>query len=128
MVLIVPVIIIILLFAFSLGVSSAHSLTEKEVIEGPYLSTSKEVFSYISNNTDAGSEIIFFKSRAMRLYANRQSIMIVYPEELIRGDYLCIYRGDTKDKVQSRDIKKLILKEEIYLEFQNKDFKFFKIK
>ena len=65
------------------------------MIEGPYLSTSKEVFSYIFNNTDTDSVIIFFKSRAMKIYENRQSIMIVYPEELKRGDYLCIYRDDT---------------------------------
>jgi len=108
------------------GVSENLSHQRKEKT-GPYLSTSKELFSFISNNTRNDSIIIFFKPRVMRLYTNRQSIMIDQVNKLERGDYFCFYLHNPYNQIRKEDVVSLSENGKINLVYQNADFQLYRI-
>jgi hypothetical protein len=124
-----PVIFVILSFCWH-SIAFAHKNLLEQRIEpaGPYVSTSQDVFSFISHHTDPNSIIVFFKPRAMRLFTGRQSIMTGRVEELKRGDYLCMYlRDDAYDQLTYGDVTNLIEGGQVQLVYQNKDFQVFRI-
>ena len=92
------------------------------------METSKDMFTYISDNVESASTIIFFKPRLMKMMTGRKSIMINKPEEVTRGQYLCFYnKGDERDQVSINDIKNLMAKRYIELVFKNNDFKIYRV-
>jgi hypothetical protein len=124
-----PVIFVILSFCWH-SIAFAHKNLLEQRIEpaGPYVSTSQDVFSFISHHTDPNSIIVFFKPRAMRLFTGRQSIMTGKVEELKRGDYLCMYlRDDAYDQLTYGDIASLEQEGRVQPVYQNKDFRVFRI-
>jgi hypothetical protein len=126
---VLPVIFVVLSFCWH-SITLAHKNLLEQRIEpaGPYVSTSQDVFSFISHHTDPNSIIVFFKPRAMRLFTGRQSIMTGKVEELKRGDYLCMYlRGDTYDQLTYGDVTNLMEGGQVQLVYQNKDFQVFRI-
>lgn len=121
--------IVIIVFFLRISINNvsenlAHQRKEKT---GPYLSTSKELFSFISNNTRNDSIIMFFKPRVMRLYTNRQSILIDQVGKLGRGDYLCFYLRAPYHQIREDDVISLLENDKIRLVYQNVDFQLYRI-
>ncbi|MEW6333844.1 MAG: hypothetical protein AB1558_06215 [Thermodesulfobacteriota bacterium] len=124
-----PVIFVIVFF-FWHSVASAHRnlLDERTESTGPYVSTSQELFSFVSRHSDPHNVIVFFKPRAMRLFTGRRSIMTGNVAELERGDYLCIYlREDAYDQLTHRDVAHLLKEGRLQPVYQNSDFQVFRI-
>ncbi len=62
--------------------------------DGPYAPHSQEMFAFVRQEIEKEAVVVFFKPRVMRMLTDRQSIMVNRPEDLSRGDYLCIYMGE----------------------------------
>ena len=125
-----PVLVVLILF-FRFSVINASNNIENHRMEstGPYLSTSQDLFSFISNNTENDSIIIFRKPRVMSLFSNRRSVMIDQMDTLTIGDYLCIsISNDKSSQIENSDVVSLIENGRINLIYQNKDFQLFRIK
>lgn len=124
-----PIIAIISYFAYSTVQSVYINIKANRCIgDGPYMETSKDMFTYISDNVESASTIIFFKPRLMKMMTGRKSIMINKPEEVTRGQYLCFYnKDDERDQVSINDIKNLMAKRYIELVFKNNDFKIYRV-
>ncbi len=129
-VIVCPVIIIIIFFLrFSIMNASENLVNQRMESSGPYLSTTKDVFSFISNNTETNDIIVFRKPRVMRLFTNRQSIMINQVDNLTKGDYLCIsLHPNAYDQIGNNDVVSLHENGRIHLVYQNKDFQLYQIK
>ena len=63
-----------ILFAASM-IYSYQGKTRPE-IQGPYLSSSQEMFSYIRKNTEPTDVVAFFRPRVMSLFAQRKSLAL----------------------------------------------------
>ena len=125
------VVIILIFFLRSSIINSYENiLNQRKDRIGPYLSTSKKVFSYISKNTETDSIIVFRKPRVMRLYTDRQSIMVHQVNKLARGDYLCIslVPDASDDQIINDDVVSLRENGRIQLVYQNMDFELYQIK
>jgi len=129
-VIVCPVIIIIIFFLrFSIMNASENLVNQRMESSGPYLSTSKEVFSFISNNTETDDIIVFSKPRVMRLFTNRQSIRIERVDNLTQGDYLCIsLYPDATHQIENNDVVSLHENGRIHLVYQNMNFQLYQIK
>ena len=87
-----PVLVILLYFAaLSVGAAIRNSTGRTGDEPGPYTAASRELFSFIANNTDPHSVIVFFKPRALRLFTGRSSVLIARADRLGVGDYVCLY-------------------------------------
>ena len=120
-----PVIIIILAFAL-VSARSVHSNINNNRVTGvgPYTSTAEEMFSFIRENTNNQSTMIFFKPRVMRMMTGRRSILINTVEHLGRGDYLCFFSGGgTHDQVSIDAIDELLREGAARLVYESVDFK-----
>jgi 4-amino-4-deoxy-L-arabinose transferase-like glycosyltransferase len=62
------------------------------VEDGPFDRLSNDLFTYISNNTEPRSAIVFFKPRVMFLMTGRRSIALDRPALLAKGDYLVTHK------------------------------------
>lgn len=115
------------------GIQSARAAIDnytsgREVSSGPYAQTSREMFSFIKDNTEAGSTVVFFKPRAMRLLTGRRSLMINERSQLARADYLCIYlRPDAMNQVSHEDVGSLRKGNMIELVYSNADFAVYRL-
>jgi hypothetical protein len=125
-----PLIIICILFLRSSMMNSyGNVVNHRTENTGPFLSTSKEVFSFISNNTETDSIIVFYKPRVMRLFTNRRSIMINQIDKLTKGDYLCISLSQNAyHQIGNTDLASLYEKGRIHSVYENKDFRLYQIK
>jgi len=124
-----PVIFVIFYFCWH-SVASVHRnlLDGRMEPSGPYVTTSQELFSYISRHTDPHHIIVFFKPRAMRLFTGRQSIMTGKTAELKRADYLCLYlRDDAYDQLTQGDVAGLERSGRVLPVYQNRDFRVLRI-
>ena len=64
----------------------------------------------------------------MKLFTDRQSILIREANELNRGDYLCVYlRQHGASQVTSDDIARLLKEGQLSLVYQNVDFRVYRI-
>ena len=81
------------IFLFSSGTRAVSNLQKDRKINGPFDSFSDEVFRFIQNETPPDSVIIFFKPRAMRLFTDRDSIMVLECESLLKGDYFTQHKN-----------------------------------
>ena len=125
--------IVILIFFLKVSIKNGSENIANQRMEktGPYLSTSKELFSFISNNTETDSIIVFRKPRVLRMFTKRQSIMIKKNDmySLMKGDYLCISLDpDAYDQIGNREVALLGENGRIHLVYQNEDFQLYKIK
>jgi len=81
------------IFLFSSGTRAYLNLQNDRKINGPFDSFSDEVFRFIQNETPPDSVIIFFKPRAMRLFTDHDSIMVLECESLLKGDYFAQHKN-----------------------------------
>ncbi len=86
------------IFLFNSSVNAYANLQNDRAINGPFDSYSKEVYTYIKEETPSDSVIVFFKPRAMRLMTDRDSIMSMECERILRGDYLVLSRKVGKNQ------------------------------
>lgn len=59
-------------------------------INGPFDPVSREIYSYLKEETPADSVVVFFKPRAMRLMTDRDTLMINQCEGMLKGDYIVL--------------------------------------
>jgi hypothetical protein len=124
-----PVIAILILFFRYSMIQSYENLANLRIENtGPYGSTSKELFSFISKNTEIDSIIVFRKPRIMRLFTDRQSILIDQVNKLSRGDYLCISPFFDDHQIENKDVVSVLESGRIDLVYGNRDFQLYKIK
>lgn len=81
----------------STGIAYAN-LQNNRSINGPFDPYSKEVYRYIKDETSADNVIVFFKPRIMRLMTDRDSIMSMECERILKGDYLVLSRKVGKNQ------------------------------
>ena len=125
----IPVGLVLIFFIFRLVNTDDWNFNKTiEIKEGPFAQTSQEMFSYIENHTDQNSIIIFFKPRVMKLMTNRQSILIISAEQLMRANYLCVYlREDVRGQVPQDELEPLLLQGSLPMVYENDDFKLYRI-
>jgi len=92
------------IFLFNSGTRAYSNLNNNRKINGPFESYSDEVFRYIQSETSPDSVIVFFKPRAMRLFTDRDSIMILECENLLRGDYVVLHKNWEFSQILPKDI------------------------
>lgn len=74
----------------SLIAARANLLSGREESSGPFSPSASSMFSFIRSNTPADSIVVFFKPRAMRLLAGRQSFLSTNCSDLANGNYAVI--------------------------------------
>lgn len=125
-------VILIVIFFLRISINDAsNNLKQKRMVKtGPYVSTSKDLFKFISNNTENDSIIVFFKPRVMRLFTNRQSLVADQVDKVTRGDYLCLWNHSNHSKVYQitkNDVISLLKDDKIHLLYRNIDFQLYRI-
>ena len=84
--------VISLVFLFTSGTRAYTNLKDGRKINGPFDSFSSEMFNYIRTETSPESVIIFFKPRAMHLFTDHDSIMVLQCDHLTRGDFVALHK------------------------------------
>lgn len=120
-----------LLLVVSLGISAYSAYTNTaggRNINGPFDAYSNQLFSFIREETPAGSVIIFMRPRALRLFTDRDAFMTERCEDLVKGDYVAIHEkmagnGQIPPE-QVTSCNPLVTLEEV---FNNKRFTIYKI-
>jgi len=122
---ILPVVLVLLYFGKQ-SVSHAFDnlVRNRESVSGPFVETSRSMFSYIDNNIDTESTVVFFKPRAMRMMTGRRSLMIAKVDGLSHGDYLSFYRSDKiyPEQILPDEVKCLAEEGIIQEVYKNRDF------
>ena len=64
----------------------------------------------------------------MRLYTNRQSIIIDQVDKLMQANYVCLYlHNDAYHQIRKEDVVSLLEDDKICLVYQNMDFRLYRI-
>jgi hypothetical protein len=122
------VVIIVFFLRVSINDASKNYAQQGMGKSGPFVSASKDLFSYISKNTEKDSIIIFFKPRIMRLFAGRQSILIDQVDKVTLGDYLCLYlHKNDYHQIGKWEVLSLLEEDKIRLLYENTDFRLYRI-
>ncbi len=126
---IVPVFLLLTFFAGqSVGHAASNLSRSRAVSSGPFVETSRNLFSYVAHNTKPDAVIVFFKPRLMALMTGRRSVKLFSLSDLPRGDYLCLYRPDeVLDQVLPDEVKCMIGKETIEPVYSNPDFVMYRL-
>ena len=129
LVLVVPLVTIISFFLITSMPKILDNLSkEREITFGAYTETSKEMYSFIEENTEEDSTIIFFKPRVLRMITDRKSILINRTDQLSRGDYLCYcIREEPENQISESEIKMLVDNAAAQLLFENRKFRFYRL-
>lgn len=123
-----PVLIVLTYFAkISVGNAYANMIHHRETFSGPYTATAQDMFSFIRLNTEKESTIVFFKPRLMRMMTNRKSLMLRTKEELLYGDYLCLFAAQVRDQVSPDTMRELLRNEAVSLIYENNEFRVYKL-
>ncbi len=123
-----PVVAVILRFGSHAGSTVYRNINDGEVMDGPFAATSQELFSFIADHTESDSTIIFFKPRVMRLMTGRQSISVDAVEQILRGDYLCIYlRANAYNQLTESEVECLLAQGIIHSIYANSDFALYRL-
>jgi len=80
-------VVLIGMLIYNSGTRAYSNLQNNRKINGPFDSYSGDVFNFVKEETPPDSVIVFFKPRAMRLFTDRDSIMVLECENLLKGDY-----------------------------------------
>jgi hypothetical protein len=84
--------LIALSFLLRSGSQAITNLQFDRDINGPFDPFSKEVYKYIQEETSEDSVVVFFKPRVMKMMTDRDSIMSMECERILKGDYLVLSR------------------------------------
>ena len=93
-------------FLFSSGTHAYNNLKNDRKINGPFDSYSGDVFNFVKEEPPPDSVIVFFKPRAMRLFTNRDSIMVLECDNLLKGDYFVQHKKWEYSQILPDDIQK----------------------
>ena len=129
MVCLLPILLILSSF-WICSISGAYEnlIHNRETSSGPFTATSKSMFSFIEQNTESESIVVFFKPRVMRMMTGRRSLMIDKIEELSRGDYLCLYlKGGTYCQVSPDAIIDFSEQGAARLIYENSEFRLYRL-
>ena len=86
------------IFLFSSSINAYFNLQNGRAINGPFDAYSKQVYKYIKEETPPDSVIVFFKPRAMRLMTDRDALMSMECDRILKGDYLVLSRKVGKNQ------------------------------
>lgn len=78
------------IFVFQSGTLAWRNLRDGRTIEGPFDAPSSDLFRYVGTQTPPDSVVVFFKPRAMRLFASRDSVLVFNCQRLHLGDYVVV--------------------------------------
>ena len=106
------------IFLFSSGSRSYLNLKNNRKINGPFDSYSGDVFNFIKEKTPPDSVVVFFKPRAMRLFTDRDSLMVLECENLLKGDYFVQHKNWEYSQILPGDIQQCDLPLENIFESQ----------
>lgn len=118
------IMILVVFAATSVKIARANLAANRHEA-GPFDTESTEMFSFVKANTRPDSVIVFFKPRAMLLFTDRNSIMIDECTQLVRGDYVVLYKGGSADQIVPAGIGSCGLNTEPV--FENANFIAYKI-
>jgi hypothetical protein len=90
--------IIAIVFLFISSTNAYGNLQSGREVNGPFDPYSKEVYTYIQEETSADSVVVFFKPRVMKLMTGRDSIMSTDCEHMLNGDVLVLSRKVGKNQ------------------------------
>ena len=117
-----PIVLVLLYFGKQSVSDAINNLRQNRAsFSGPFVETSMSMFSYIKDNTEAGSTVVFFKPRAMRMMTGRRSLIVNKVSELWRGDYLSLYQPND-NQISPDDVRCLTEKGTIQPLYKNQDF------
>lgn len=121
-------ILVVLLFIQSSYAALIRTIDRKagKIVNGHSTIDSKELFDFISQNTEETDVIIFFKPRIMNLISDRKSIIITDPFLSSRGEYLVTNKLDDLSN-QVTDEYPRNQPEKFEIVFENNHFKVYKI-
>lgn len=71
----------------------AADIDHSRVMDGPEHPASREMFTFISEQTRPEDIIIFFKPRVLHLYTGRKSFNMDKPEGMWKGDYYVMHKN-----------------------------------
>ena len=121
-----PVVLVLLYFGKQSASDAFENLIRNRATDsGPFVDTSRSMFSYIEANTAAQSTIVFFKPRAMRMMTGRRSLMINKVADLWRGDYLSLHLrkdGASRSQILPDEVRCLTEKGALQAVYRNGDF------
>ncbi len=126
---------LIMLWVALSGIFLAISLTlgglltgVRPEINGPFDDVSRQMFTFIREQTPPNSLVIFFKPRAMRLFTDRDSIMLRECSRLGEGNYVVIHeKMADNDQVSPEQIENCNPSIRLQKVFNNKRFTVYKI-
>jgi hypothetical protein len=122
---ILPVLLVLLYFGkHSVSHAIDNLVRNRTSFSGPFVETSRSMFSYIEKNIETKSTVVFFKPRAMRMMTGRRSLMINKVGGLSDGDYLSFYQSDKVylDQILPDEVRCLAEKGIIQEVYRNRDF------
>ncbi len=119
--------LIIVVFLFNSSVTAYNNLKNNRAVNGPFDPYSQEVYRYIREETPAESIVIFFKPRLMRLMTNRDSIMSVECDRMLKGNYLVLRTKAEEDDPQIKPEDLHTCNFSLDLVFKNRRFFIYKI-
>lgn len=108
------------IFLFNSGTQAYANLKDGRKINGPFDPFSTEMYNYIKAETHPESVIIFFKPRAMRLFTDRDSIMVLECDRLSLGDYIVLHKTWEYSQILPDDIDECGLP--LKVTFENRRF------
>lgn len=109
-----------------LGVSSlsaAQNMAAGRDINGPFDQYSNQMYSYIREQTDPASVIVFMRPRALRLFTGRQAFMTEDCSDLSQGDYIVLHQKmESNGQVSPDEILSCSPASRLQETFRNKRF------
>jgi len=94
---------------------------------GPYTHNSQEMFTFIKEQTEDESIVIFWRPRMMSFMTGRKSFQSHFKES-ISGDYFCYYlKDDGWDQPSEEDMRIIHNKYKSNIVFENPDFRIYKL-
>ena len=112
----------------SIGNAYSNITHHRETSCGPFIATSKSMFSFIRQDTEPGSTVVFFKPRVMRMMTGRTSFMTTKTADLSSVDYLCLYLGqDAYNQVSPDAISDYSRQGSAQLIFENIHFRVYRL-
>ena len=120
--------VIIVFFLTSSLAIVKENLSNDRRMSGPFDKESTDMFNFISSQTKPDSIIIFFKPRVMRMFTDRNSIVITKCTDLSQGSYY-VYHKEMGEysQVLLKDIAECNPPKKLEIKFDNDKFKVYKI-
>jgi hypothetical protein len=121
--------LVLLYFTADAARGAATNLAQHRTrLSGPFTDTSRSMFTYIRDHTEADSVIVFFKPRAMTLMTGRPSLKLHYVRHLLRGDYLALYKPDEiLDQLLPDEVQCLTDIGIMHMVYKNNDFTVYRL-